>query len=178
MNTLDIVIVLVLAAGVARGFSTGVIRQVASFVGFILAFILSVKLMEPVGTLVVESLGLSARVAPVLGFIVVFLAIQAGLFFVVRLVETLVGALRLTAVNRLLGGLLGALKAALVLSVLFLVLGVFGVPEEQTRADSSFYAPVAAVLPQAWDFVSARLPEVQKLSERFGGREEAPPDRR
>lgn len=164
MNALDILILLVLAGGMVRGFSTGIVRQVASVVGFVLAFILSVKLMDPVGALVVDSLGLSARTAPVVGFAVVFLAIQALLFLVIRMVEALVGALKLTAVNRVLGGAVGVFKAALVLSVLFLVLGYLGIPEKQAKVGSAFYQPVAMVLPQAWDYVAAKLPEVKRLS--------------
>ena len=172
MNTLDVLILLVLAGGLVRGLTTGIIKQVAGIVGFVLAFVLSVKLMDPVGALVIDSLGLSARVAPVVGFVVVFSAIQIAVFLLIRMVEALVGALRLTAVNRALGGAVGVLKAALVLSVLFLFLGYLGIPEKTTQAESAFYRPVATVLPEAWDYVARALPEVRRLTDTLGDRAE------
>lgn len=169
MNTLDLLIIAVLAGGMIRGVSTGVIRQVAGFVGFILAIILSAKLMDPVGGLVAASLGLSPRIAPVAGFVVVFLAIEVGLFVLIRTVEAIVGALRLSALNRVLGGALGVLKAALFLSILFLFLGYLDVPAGDTKAESALYRPVATVLPQAWDAVGDLLPELRRLAEGAAG---------
>lgn len=167
MNLLDILIGLALAGGLARGFSTGVIKQVASFAGLLIAFALSVQLMDPVGQAVATSLGISASVAPLVGFILIFLAVQVGVFAVTRLAETIVGALKLTVVNRLAGGVVGAFKAALVLSVVFLVTGYFGVPGQESQRDSVLYGTVAGVLPQAWDYASDRLPQVRSLTERF-----------
>ena len=170
MHTLDVLILIMLAIGLMRGFATGVIRQAASIVGLLAAFVLSVQLMEPTGVLVTESLDVSPSVAPLVGFVLVFLAVQVAVFALARIVENLVGALRLTVVNRVLGGVVGAFKAALALSVLFLVIGSFGVPEEPAQEASLFYDPVSSALPAAWDYVSDRLPEVERLSEKFGDR--------
>ena len=173
MNALDLFILAILALGLVRGFSTGVIRQVASVVGLVVAFVLSLQLMEPVGTLVAESLGLSARIAPLVGFVTVFLGIQVALFAAVKLVESVVGVLRLTLVNRLAGGAFGAFKAALLLSVAFLVIGRLGFPGDSMQQESVFYEPVADVLPVAWDFISEKLPQVESISQKFGERVQA-----
>jgi membrane protein required for colicin V production len=100
--------------------------------------------------------------------VVVYLAVQLAVIIVARVVEKAVGALKLTGVNRILGGAAGAFKAALVLSVTFLVLGRFGIPGESTQDNSSLYGPIAAVLPASWDYVASAMPEVKKISERFG----------
>ncbi len=173
MSTLDLLILAVLAVGLVRGFATGVIRQVASLVGMVAAFVLGVQLMKPVGGLIVGSLGVSPAIAPLLGFLLVFVVVQVGVFAAGRFVETLVGALRLTVFNRAAGGALGAFKAALALSVGFLVLGYVNMPAEATQRDSALYAPVATVLPTAWNYVSDRLPAAESLSEKFGDRVEA-----
>lgn len=176
MQSLDIVILLVLAGGLIRGFSTGVVRQVAGIIGLILTFVVAVALMKPVGQIVSASTGIPEGWAPLAGFLVIFLALQIVLFMAVRFIETVVGALRLTTVNRLLGGVLGAFKAALVLSVAFLVLAYAGLPGPESRAGSTLYGPVSTVLPGTWDAVSQRLPDVQRLSERFRAHVEASVD--
>lgn len=173
MNTLDLLILLGLVVGIVRGMTTGVVRQVAKLFGLVVAFFLSLQLMDAVGALATDSLGISPRIAPVVGFVLVYLVVQVAVFLLIHAVESLIGVLRIGAVNRALGGALGALKAALVLSLVFLVLGHLGVPERETQARSSFYDPIASVLPDAWSFVAERLPAVRSLSESFGQRVEA-----
>ena len=168
MTTLDLIIVAALAVGMARGVWTGVIRQVTGLIGLLLAFVLAVRLMTPVGALVADSIGVSPRVAPIVGFVLVFLVVQIAVVAIARATERLVGVLRLGFVNRLAGGAFGAFKAALLLSVLFLVLAPLSLPDGEARASSVLYEPVAGVLPTAWDTVADHWPRVQHLAERFG----------
>ncbi len=170
MNILDLLILLSLLAGIVHGFTTGLIRQVASIVGMALAFVLSVQLMGTVGQLASNSLGLSENIGPLVGFVLVFLAVQVAVFALAKMAEGLIGALKLSVVNRALGGALGALKAALAVSVVFLVLSYVDLPGESLERESTLYAPVAGVLPQTWDYVSEKFPQVERLSDRFGQR--------
>lgn len=164
---LDVLIIAALGVGVARGFWTGALRQAASLLGFIIAFVLGIQLMRPVGQLIVSSLGLADTLGPVLGFVAVFLLIQVAAYAVSRLGEGLLRAFRLGFLNRLAGGAVGALKAALLLSVAFLVLNVFDVPGPEARRRSELYAPVASTLPEAWNMAAEQWPEVTSLYERF-----------
>ncbi|MFQ5571869.1 MAG: CvpA family protein [Rhodothermales bacterium] len=168
MNTLDLLILGALAGGLFMGYRSGLIKQVLSFVGLIVAFVLSLSLMQGVGAMAAGSLGISEKIAPLVGFVIVFLAVQVGVFALIRLAEGLVGVLRLTSLNRLLGGGVGAFKAALILSVVFLVLGYLGVPSEKTRERSAFYEPISTVMPAAWDYMASAFPQVEQISERFG----------
>lgn len=168
MTTLDLLILVALAGGIMHGFTTGLIKQVASIFGMIVAFLLAVQLMQPAGEAVAESIGASPTLAPLLGFVVVYLAVQLTVIIIAKVVEKAVGALKLSGVNRVLGGAAGAFKAALVLSVAFLVLGRFDIPGPMTQENSSLYSPVASVLPASWDYVASNMSEVKKISERFG----------
>ena len=167
MGILDLLILAGLAVGAVRGFGTGALRQVAGLVGVLLAFLVALQLMEPAGEMVVSSLGVSERVGPLLGFLVVFLLVQALAYAVVRAARGLLKTLGLSFVDRIAGGALGALKAALLLSVLFLVLGTFEIPEQTVRRQSDLYGPVASVLPAAWSLVSDNWQEVESLAEKF-----------
>ncbi|HMB91589.1 MAG TPA: CvpA family protein [Rhodothermales bacterium] len=168
MNTLDIIILVALAGGLIIGWRSGLIKQVLSFVGFIVAFLLSLQFMKVAGGMLETSLGISPDISPLAGFVLVFLVVQVVVFALVRMVEALVGVLRLTSVNRLLGGAVGAFKAALILSVAFLVLGYVQVPSEETEETSALYEPVSTVVPTVWDYVSDTFPQVVELSEQFG----------
>lgn len=173
MNVIDLIIVLVVAGGIVRGFTVGAVRQVTSLVGVVAAFAMAVQLMQRVGDLIVQSLGIAEAAAPVLGFIVVFLAVQAVFYFIGRLVEYLLDALFLSTVNRLLGSAVGALKAALLLSVAFLVLTEINYPSTSLKQGSLLYEPVAQVLPKTWAVASEHVPDLKALSEQFGRQIEA-----
>lgn len=172
LTSLDGFMLVVIGLGMVRGFITGGVRQVASIVGFVVAVVVGISAMDLVGRLVAESLGLSLRVGPLVGFMLVFLAVQVGVWLVNRTTEALLGAINLSLLNRLLGALVGGCKVVLLLSLLFLVLRGFDLPSPAARRASSLYEPVAEVLPAAWDFVAARAPEARKLADRFSGLEE------
>lgn len=168
LESLDILIGIVLIIGLARGLATGAVRQIVSFAGTVVAIVLALELMDPIGSVVDRAIPMADSVEPVVGFIVVFLALQLVLLFLVRLVEAGIKVFRLSMVNRVVGAAVGVCKAALILSVLFLVLGFFDVPEEENRDASMLYEPVASVFPAAWDYAARHLPEVRNLSDRFG----------
>lgn len=170
MTTIDILISVVIAGGLARGFMVGAVRQVTGLIGVVLAFALAVQMMRPTGHVVVDSLGLAPSLIPVLGFITVFAVVQVVFFLLGQLVEHIVDALNLSPVNRLLGSLVGGFKAALLLSVAFLLFSHVNLPAEQTRTRSMLYEPVALVLPRTWAFAEEHVPSLKSLSEEFGGR--------
>jgi len=164
---LDWFILAVLAGGVVRGFVVGAVRQVTSLVGLVVAFGMAVQFMYPVGDLVISAFGGGAAVGPLAGFVVVFLGVQFVFFGVSRLVEGLLDVLSLTLLNRAAGGALGAFKAALLLSVLFLVLSGMEMPEEETRQKSVLYEPVAEALPRTLNAASPYLSEADRAADAF-----------
>ena len=167
MNLLDLLILVGLTGGLIIGLRSGLIKQVLSFAGMLVAFVLSLHLMTPVGEMAAGSLGISEDIAPLVGFVLVFLGVQVVVFGLTKLLEAVIGALKLSVVNRLLGGAVGAFKACLVLSVVFLVLGYVSVPSEDSREASALYTPISTVLPAAWSYVSDTFPQVAKVSEQF-----------
>lgn len=173
MNWLDLIILLTLVAGVVRGFATGAVQQITGILGLILSFALSVQLMGEVGEVVAQSLAVSEDIAPVIGFVLVFIAVQIVFRAIVRIIESLLDALRLTTANRVAGGAFGAFQAALLLSLAFLLLGQLGVPDASSQREALLYEPVAAVLPDTWDYAADRLPQLKHLSEQFGERVES-----
>lgn len=164
---LDWFILAVLAGGVVRGFVVGAVRQIMSIIGLVVAFGMAVQFMHPVGSVVVSSLGLSEAVAPLAGFIVVFGGVQVLFFGVSRLMEGLLDVLALTLLNRAAGGALGAFKAVLLLSVLFLVLSGMDMPDEEARQASVLYTPVTQALPHTLNAASPYLSEADRVADVF-----------
>lgn len=168
LTLLDGFILIVIGVGLVRGFMVGAVRQVLSLTGVLIAFLLSVQFMRPVGQTIAESVGLSADIAPLVGFVALFAGVQLVAIAMARVVERILDAFSLNLLNRFAGGLVGAVKTVLLLSVLFLVLAAAEMPRQEVRSASQFYRPVASALPKAWDATAGYLPAIKRVSDQFG----------
>ena len=155
---LDIAIIVVLVLGLVRGAAIGLIRQTTNLVGLALTIILSVTLTRPVGLIIQSETGWPHEASLAVAFLAIFLVVKLATVLVAKSADSAVDALHLGWVNRLSGSLFGGFKAALLLSIVFLVLGLAKWPDHETSRQSSFYDPVAALLPQTWDYVSGKAP--------------------
>lgn len=160
------------AAGAYRGYKTGVLRQAIAILSWFVAFVLAVQLMQPAGQALVASLPVSQTFAPLVGFLLVLAAVRLAFFLLRQAAESILEAFRLSLLNRVGGGLFGAFQGVLLLSLLFLVLGVLGVPSQETRQSATVYAPVAAALPDTWDALAEHVPKLRTAAEQFGRRVE------
>lgn len=168
LSLIDGLILLALAAGLVRGFMMGAVQQVTSLVGFGIAFVVAIEWMEPLGGHLEAYLSLSDDVTPLVAFVLLFAAVQLAVAALTRAIEQVLDALSLGLLNRAAGSLLGAFKASLFLSVLFLVLASANLPDEETRSDSRFYSHVAPMLPNTWQVATRTFPGLERISERFG----------
>ena len=184
MGTLDVILAAVLGVGVWRGLRTGALLQLVGSVGWIAAFVLGTALMEPIGTVVSESLGTSERTAPVLGFIVVFGGVVAALTAAAHVVRTTLEAVKLGGLDKMAGAGVGGLRAAFGLSVLLLATAVAPIPgggpilvSEETREASLLYRPIEAIAPELWDVVRAVTPGLQAaVVDKFNAWQEGGPE--
>ena len=167
MGILDIIILAILAAGVVHGYRTGFFKQAGGIAGILIGFAMGIALMKPVGAYLVGISGIEPALGPVSGFIAVF----AGTYLIVQILakigESMLGAVKLGGINRILGGGVGGLKAGLFMSVAFVGLAYVELPTENARDSSSLYYSVAAIMPQAWSFVSDNSGALDELSERI-----------
>jgi membrane protein required for colicin V production len=172
---LDLLLLAFLGVGMVRGWFTGAVRQLVGVLGWMAGFILAAALMGPVGSTVVTAIGFSERTAPVIGFVVVFVAALAGVSFLGHAVRKTLEAVKLGGVDRLAGSVFGAFKAALGLSVFLTVTAFSPIPggdpwliSAQTREESLVHDALRGVAPATWSVVRGALPGVQRvLSDKF-----------
>lgn len=158
MPLLDIIILAVIALGFVHGYRTGLIIQLSSLAGLILAFIAAALFMDRLGDVFVLRFGLPDELGPFVGFLSIFLVVRVGIQIVAIAVKSMVGKLKLSGVDRVSGGFMGSLKAAVVLSLAFLVLGFAQLPGYESRSDSELYRPVYRLVPDAWSYISNNAP--------------------
>lgn len=168
MTFVDVLLAIGIFIGVSRGLATGVIRQMAGLIALLIGFAIAIQLMAPIGDVFSDALGIGQGLSRVLVFIAIVIAVNVLIGIAARVLEAVVGILRLSMFDRALGGVLGGIKAALMLSVALLVLAFFDVPRESARERSTLYESVAGLLPEAWDFAAEYLPVLKSVADEFG----------
>jgi uncharacterized membrane protein required for colicin V production len=143
---LDTIIVAVLAVGAVFGALSGFLWQVARVASVGVAVYAAIYFNDWAAHLLEETLlhGAHPRVSMVLAYLVVFVAIYLAFFCTTLLLERGMMVVRLEPLNRLLGGGLGALKAALVLGAVFLGMASYPHTRTQEVLDRSLIAPTLA----------------------------------
>ncbi len=117
MQTIDIIIAVLLALGLISGMHDGAVKQIAGLAGLIGGLLLGRAFYLPVGEWLVSTLDLSVEVAYVTAFILILIVVPLLFSVVGWLVSKLLSIICLGWVNRLMGGLVGVLKCALLVGV-------------------------------------------------------------
>jgi membrane protein required for colicin V production len=130
MNLVDILIWLILAGFVAKGFSKGLVRQICSLAGFLVGGWSAVKyhlyLAEASRTLI----QLPHYLATILSFIFIFVIIGLLFFFLGHLLTVMFRIVLLGGVNRVGGVAMGLLEGAFIICIVLYMLTSKPVPEK------------------------------------------------
>jgi len=183
-NIVDGIVLATVAFGIWRGFVTGIIRELSQVFGLFAAFALAIHFMRPVGTMLVRDVNIvdvPPEGAALVAFVMIFSIVYVAVYVLARLLERVADGMKLGAVNKMLGGIVGGFKTILVLSIAFVFLGQMGFPEKTTQSRSYLYGSVEAIAPQVWEVFTQSVPKAtrltRKVGERFwvrGGEEEDP----
>lgn len=117
MQTIDWIIIAVIGLGAVTGFAKGVIRQLASVVGLVAGLLVARALFASVGEKLASETGASLTFARGLAFLLIWLVVPIGLSLAATLLTRAVDSMHLGFVNRWLGAGLGALRYALLISM-------------------------------------------------------------
>ena len=118
MSNIDISILIIVGAGFVFGLFKGLVRELASLAAIVLGIYGAKLFSSLLVPLVVDMLGVSEKVAQPLSYVVLFIAIAVALLILARTVDKVFDAVSLGGLNKFLGGVFGALKYALIISVL------------------------------------------------------------
>ena len=119
METIDWIIVVVLALGFIAGLVRGLVRQAFSIGGLIIGVLCGAFLYKPVAGFLLNGLNMTEKVAQVLAFIVILMIVPILFGLLGRMISKLVHVADLGFVDRLLGGVIGTFKWFILLGLLF-----------------------------------------------------------
>jgi len=149
MNYIDFIIIILLVFGVARGFTDGLIRELASLLALILGIWGAIKFSAFTAGRLYDYFDMSGRYVGIIAFLITFIIIVIIIHFIGMIVDRFVNAISLGFLNRVLGMVFGLFKTALILSVIFVVLNAFDAKHQflpKTRIEQSrLYNPIADI---------------------------------
>ncbi|HKK44788.1 MAG TPA: CvpA family protein [Balneolaceae bacterium] len=164
MNLLDILILLPIAYFCYRGFTNGLIKEVLSIVGIILAVFLTFQFMDPVSAAIRPLFAEKASFIPFISGIIIFVGTLAIVNLIAYLSKKILQTIKLNFINRLAGLGFGFLKSGIIVSAILLILAGFNIPSKQARNESVTYSYVIYLAPWAYDSVAAVYPGAEDFS--------------
>lgn len=140
MNWLDIIFILSLIGGTVLGIYTGLVRQLARIVSLVIAAYLAIIGHKPIAEWLSTKMS-DPFLVKVIVFVFVFVCIYLILFCIIWFIERGISSSKLSPVDRVLGGLSGLLKTALICGTLLLGLAFYPATSLQRPVKNSALAP-------------------------------------
>ena len=146
MNTFDIILALLLAYGLIKGLFKGFFVEVASLLGLILGVYGALLFSDLVAALLEPYVDLEENYLAMIAFVITFIGIVVLIALSGKLLTKLASLVMLGWLNRLLGGVFGLLKVALIAGVLLVAFEGLNQKwewvEEDQLEESLLYSPV------------------------------------
>jgi membrane protein required for colicin V production len=148
MEFIDLILGGLLAYGLIKGLWKGLFTELASVVSLLAGIFIAVKFSALVAHML-EGTVSNPKHAAIVAFILLFIAVVVGIMLLAKTFTALASFAGLGLINRLLGGLFGLIKMALILSVslnFFLKLNANNTfAEKETLDNSLFFHPVLKI---------------------------------
>jgi len=119
MNIIDIIIIVPLIWGIYRGFSKGLIKELAQIGALFIGFWAGNKFSNYASEIISSYFNLNTQLIAIIAFAITFLLVITGVFIVAAIIEKTIKVIALGWANRLTGALFGVLKYLLIIGILF-----------------------------------------------------------
>ena len=151
MNVLDIVLGSLLLFGLIRGLMKGLFVEVASIVALILGIYGAIHFSDFAGSFLENRVDWDEKYINITAFAITFIVIIVVIALAGKALTKLADFASLGILNKLLGGVFGALKIGLILSVVLIIFNKMNsnIPliEDHELEDSMLYKPVKSLAP-------------------------------
>jgi len=153
-NLVDLIIVVIIAAAIYRGFKRGFIKEFLGFVGLLVSLILAVRYMSDLAT-VLFGLGLPPKLTTVVAFVIIFVPVMLFFRWLAQKFNVLSKfSFTLGSIDRLAGMGFGLIKGAILVSIITVLVSLSGlsIVFNEAVSKSQLFNPMKQVLPLAYSF--------------------------
>lgn len=145
MTIFDYVVLGMIGFSILVGLMRGVIGELFSVLGWVLAFYLANRFNAQVMAYMPEQIPGEA-VKAMASFLVVFLLVLFVSTLLALLLTSLMKAIGLGGLNRVLGGLAGAIKGVLAVCILVMLAAMTDLPKDPRWINATFSVPVEVLV--------------------------------
>lgn len=171
MEYIDLILAAILAVFIILGTARGLFREVFGLLGFLGGIVAGILFTGPFSHWLAPKIpSIPFIIIPIVSFLLLFI----GVYLLSRLLagwfSSLSEALHLGWLNKLLGGVVGGFKGAILLSLLLLILSTLPLQSylEPIKGKSYFYNPLHDLLPALYSIFSASNTDLnEKLEDMF-----------
>ncbi len=121
MNILDTFILIPILYGAYKGFTKGLIIEVASLVALLLGIYAALKFSQLIEIILVSKLHITSEYVGIIAFAITFIGVIFAIYILARFINRILKAISLDFVNKLLGACFGAVKFLLIISIIISV---------------------------------------------------------
>lgn len=150
MHYIDILIIIPLIWGAYKGFSKGLIIEIASLASLIVGVYGAIKFSNLTADLLINKLELNSEYLPIISFAITFVIIVVLVQMIAKLINSMVKAVALGFINRILGAIFGTAKFVLLLSVIIVLINKFDKNSmflsEKIKKESLLYQPLNDII--------------------------------
>lgn len=161
LNWFDIVVAIVLILAFFNGMQKGLVMQLVSLVGLILAVFFAGQLAKNILPWLMEVVQLSSNVAPVVAYIVAFALIMVVVSLIGNLIQKFMEAVHINFLNKLLGGVIALGISMVILSLILNLVLMLDTKEriikQETKENSFFYNRVQMVIPAIVPYLNSDI---------------------
>lgn len=158
MNYIDIILVLLLVLAAISGFKNGLIAEIVSLAALVLGIWGAIKFSYVTSDFLTENTNIKWEHLEIISFIITFVVIVILVHIVGNVVNKMAETMMMGFINKLAGMIFGVLKAALILSIILLVLDFVDddvkIIPEKAKSESRMYAPIRDFAPSILPFIN------------------------
>lgn len=157
MSVLDIILLVFLALGLISGFRNGFFVEVASLVALIAGVYGAIHFSNFAAEFLLDKVDWNEKTVNIIAFAITFIVIVLIITLAGKALTKLADFAALGIINKLLGGLFGLLKMAVILSVILIIFDSFNktlpFTDEEDLEDSTFYEPIKSLVPTIFPII-------------------------
>lgn len=166
MSVMDIVLLVLILFGLVRGLMKGFFVEIASLIALIAGVYGAIHFSNYAGALIDSHVKWDEKTIQIVAFVVTFIIIVLVIALAGKALTKLADFATLGIVNKILGALFGALKVALILSVLLNVFDSMNraipLTDEKSIENSVLYNPVKSLVSMIFPPIMEKKKELEE----------------
>jgi len=122
---IDLIVIVVLLYAFLKGFSNGLVNELASFFGLLIGAIISYSFSDDLSKIIDDYVEIDEQILNILSFIILFISTSVLFTFAGKSLTKLIKYISLGTINRLLGGIFSSLKFLIIIVSISMVINYF-----------------------------------------------------